>query len=237
MVSIFLARSLVKLKSTDPLFCHAGWMKNNVQDGMQDVSAQSSQYALSIESEKGNTALALLASAYGNSSDSEEDQISVDGHETNVLISASESLLSHTQDSHASPVSALDTGDNIPLRSASCEGLMHGRFECNLSHQSLDHPLKKQDYNITSGVRFENMKVPNSTSNCSQDANDAERSFSKMSMVPFDNKNASMVLQSDEDSSRMHVFCLEHAAEAEKQLRPIGGAHIFLLCHPGLWVD
>ncbi|XP_027904450.1 lysine-specific demethylase REF6-like [Vigna unguiculata] len=211
---------------------YTGWMKNNVQDGMQDVSAQSSQYALSIESEKGNTALALLASAYGNSSDSEEDQISVDGHETNVLISASESLLSHTQDSHASPVSALDTGDNIPLRSASCEGLMHGRFECNLSHQSLDHPLKKQDYNITSGVRFENMKVPNSTSNCSQDANDAERSFSKMSMVPFDNKNASMVLQSDEDSSRMHVFCLEHAAEAEKQLRPIGGAHIFLLCHP-----
>ncbi|XP_052732870.1 lysine-specific demethylase REF6 isoform X2 [Vigna angularis] len=212
---------------------YTGWMKKNVQDGMQDVSVQSSRYALSIESEKGNTALALLASAYGNSSDSEEDQISVDDHETNVLISASESLLSHTQDSHASPVSALDSGDNITLMSTSCEGLMHRRFEGNLSHQSLDHSLKKQDYNITSGVTFENMKtVPTSTSNCSQDANDAERSLCKMSMVPFDNKNASMVLQSDEDSSRMHVFCLEHAAEAEKQLRPIGGAHIFLLCHP-----
>jgi len=213
-------------------------MKKNVQDGMQDVSVQSSLDALNIESEKGNTALALLASAYGNSSDSEEDQISDDGHEANVLNSASEILLSHTQDSNASHISALDSADNIPSKSASGEDLMHHRSEYNLIHQSLEHSLKKQDYNITSGVTFENTRtVPNSTSNCSQDAHDAERSLSKMSMVLFDNKNASMVLQSDEDSSRMHVFCLEHAAEAEKQLRPIGGAHIFLLCHPGLWVD
>ncbi|CAN6464389.1 unnamed protein product [Victoria cruziana] len=32
--------------------------------------------------------------------------------------------------------------------------------------------------------------------------------------------------------SRMHVFCLEHALEAQRQLEPIGGADIFLLCHP-----
>nr|KYP46608.1 Jumonji/ARID domain-containing protein 2 [Cajanus cajan] len=140
----------------------------------KDVPVQSSREALNTKSENGNTALALLASAYGNSSDSEEDQIAID-----------------------------------------------------------DHSLKKQDYNITSGVTFENSRtVPNSTSNCSQDAHDAERSLSNKPMIPFDNKNASMVLQSDEDSSRMHVFCLEHAIEAEQQLRPIGGAHILLLCHP-----
>ncbi|CAN0900377.1 Lysine-specific demethylase REF6 [Linum grandiflorum] len=36
----------------------------------------------------------------------------------------------------------------------------------------------------------------------------------------------------DEDSSRMHVFCLEHAVEVEQRLRQIGGVHMFLLCHP-----
>ncbi|PKA60230.1 Lysine-specific demethylase REF6 [Apostasia shenzhenica] len=35
----------------------------------------------------------------------------------------------------------------------------------------------------------------------------------------------------DKDSSRMHVFCLEHAVEVEKKLCPIGGVNIMLLCH------
>ncbi|XP_010550712.1 PREDICTED: lysine-specific demethylase REF6 [Tarenaya hassleriana] len=40
------------------------------------------------------------------------------------------------------------------------------------------------------------------------------------------------VPRSNEDSSRLHVFCLEHAAEVEQQLRPIGGVRIMLICHP-----
>ncbi|CAL9188394.1 unnamed protein product [Musa hybrid cultivar] len=42
----------------------------------------------------------------------------------------------------------------------------------------------------------------------------------------------SVVQGFDKDSSRMHVFCLEHAAEVEKQLQPIGGVHMMILCHP-----
>ncbi|KAH1126412.1 hypothetical protein GYH30_015413 [Glycine max] len=61
---------------------------------------------------------------------------------------------------------------------------MHRRFECNLNHQSVDHSLKKQDYNITSEVKFENTKmVPNFTSNCSQHTHDADRSLSNKSMI------------------------------------------------------
>lgn len=41
------------------------------------------------------------------------------------------------------------------------------------------------------------------------------------------------VSSSEDDSSRLHVFCLEHAAEVEQQLRPFGGVNIMLLCHPG----
>ncbi|KAL0722359.1 hypothetical protein Bca4012_036958 [Brassica carinata] len=40
------------------------------------------------------------------------------------------------------------------------------------------------------------------------------------------------VSSSDDDSSRLYVFCLEHAAEVEQQLRPFGGINIMLLCHP-----
>ncbi|WOL04424.1 lysine-specific demethylase REF6-like isoform X1 [Canna indica] len=38
--------------------------------------------------------------------------------------------------------------------------------------------------------------------------------------------------RSDKDSSRMHVFCLQHAAQVEKQLQSVGGVHMMLLCHP-----
>ncbi|KAH7684855.1 [histone H3]-lysine-36 demethylase protein [Dioscorea alata] len=46
------------------------------------------------------------------------------------------------------------------------------------------------------------------------------------------NSDVPVMQRSDKDSSRMHVFCLEHAVEVEKQLRPFGGVHIMLLCHP-----
>ncbi|XP_020599580.1 lysine-specific demethylase JMJ705-like [Phalaenopsis equestris] len=42
----------------------------------------------------------------------------------------------------------------------------------------------------------------------------------------------SAIQRSDKDSSRKHVFCLQHAMEVEKKLCSIGGVHIMLLCHP-----
>jgi hypothetical protein len=47
------------------------------------------------------------------------------------------------------------------------------------------------------------------------------------------NNLVTSIVKPDKDSSRMHVFCLEHAIEVEKQLQAIGGADIFLLCRPG----
>ncbi|KAI3806998.1 hypothetical protein L1987_22918 [Smallanthus sonchifolius] len=35
----------------------------------------------------------------------------------------------------------------------------------------------------------------------------------------------------ERDSSRMHVFCLEHAREVERRLQPVGGVRMLLLCH------
>ena len=47
------------------------------------------------------------------------------------------------------------------------------------------------------------------------------------------NSVISTIGRSDKDSSRMHVFCLEHALEVEKLLHPFGGVNIMILCHPG----
>uniref|UniRef100_A0ACD5XD13 Uncharacterized protein n=1 Tax=Avena sativa TaxID=4498 RepID=A0ACD5XD13_AVESA len=53
----------------------------------------------------------------------------------------------------------------------------------------------------------------------------------RSSAATVNNLNKSIV-KFDKDSSRMHVFCLEHAVEVEKQLRAIGGAKVILLCRP-----
>ncbi|GAB2289426.1 hypothetical protein Dimus_023735 [Dionaea muscipula] len=47
-----------------------------------------------------------------------------------------------------------------------------------------------------------------------------------------DDRSVHFSQRCNEDSSRMHVFCLEHAVEVERCLRPFGGVHILLLCHP-----
>lgn len=198
---------------------YAGWTKKNAQEE-----------ALHSEGENGNTAataLALLASAYGSSSDSEED--AVDGHESNAINFTSESLPSNFCDSNDNPMTILDKDDTLS-ESASYEA---HRNECNLSHHPRDQSFEEQDYKITSGAAFENTRaMPYSTTYSSRDTNDAEKSLSIEAIVPVNHKNVLLVPQCDEESSRMHVFCLEHAVEAEQQLRPIGGAHILLLCHP-----
>ncbi|KAI9087643.1 hypothetical protein K1719_030513 [Acacia pycnantha] len=117
--------------------------------------------------QKETSALGLLASAYGNSSDSEEDQVDPDD-ESNVM-------------------------------------------------------------NRPSGPAFKNMSR---TLNYSQDVHEAETPMLCNTGCPIDDGSASLLPHSDEDSSRLHVFCLEHAAEVVQQLHPIGGAHILLLCHP-----
>lgn len=199
-------------------------MEKNAQKGSYDIPVQSVIYqmqiadqdykeALNTEGQKETTALGLLASAYGNSSDSEEDQVDPDiggdDGESNVI--------NHPSGSRSQKeISTLPYG----------------------SHQTFDYTDELKDYSITSGVAFKNMRaVPHSALNCSQDVHDAKTLMFGKARVPIGSKNVSFVPQSDEDSSRMHVFCLEHAAEVEQQLRSIGGADILLLCHPGLVFD
>lgn len=79
------------------------------------------------------------------------------------------------------------------------------------------------------------MVIPHATANRSSVANHTE-SAAGSAFVPVQNRDILFASNSDEDSSRSHVFCLQHAFKVEQKLRELGGAHMLLLCHPGALV-
>ncbi|XP_047316861.1 lysine-specific demethylase JMJ705-like isoform X2 [Impatiens glandulifera] len=160
----------------------SGRVDKSVRNGLFDVPIQSvekmqiedrSEAVISdIEMQTASTALGLLASAYVDSSDSDEEQV----------------------------------GDKVREHSP------------NLSFRA-DEDFSAE-VEVESSIRDESNIVETDVTNSS-------KVTCKAISHTFENG-----FGSDDDSSRLHVFCLRHAAEVEKLLRPIGGSHIMLLCHP-----
>ncbi|XP_010248780.1 PREDICTED: lysine-specific demethylase REF6 isoform X2 [Nelumbo nucifera] len=86
--------------------------------------------------------------------------------------------------------------------------------------------------NSESGPQYRPSTSSNAISNCLPLANLAERAEFSDADKSVKGKASSLMQRPDSDSSRLHIFCLEHAVEVEKQLHPIGGVHVLLLCHP-----
>lgn len=59
------------------------------------------------------------------------------------------------------------------------------------------------------------------------------KQYQGQSVLHLDHSSSFLTKKPDKDSSRIHVFCLEHALEVQKKLRLIGGACLLLVCHPG----
>ncbi|KAL4325922.1 hypothetical protein GQ457_11G028250 [Hibiscus cannabinus] len=195
------------------------------------------------------SALGLLASTYGNSSDSEEDHAEPDA---TVLPDATK-----THSANVSPerkfqcnASGLSPDDankshntSLPTVYSEEEAPLH------VSHRFSELGSERVDVkNQSPSVEFETDKLisrsnglevkfrdQSTTSHANRSYSPTIHSTEKMRFskaVPMENADIPFIQRSDEDSSRMHVFCLEHAVEVEQQLRQIGGVHIFLLCHP-----
>ncbi|CBI14884.3 unnamed protein product, partial [Vitis vinifera] len=92
--------------------------------------------------------------------------------------------------------------------------------------------LASTESNSSEGIFRDPLAISWATSKYSPVGHDAERAKFSNAIVPVENTNMSFAPRSDEDYSRIHVFCLEHAVEVEQQLRPIGGVNMLLLCHP-----
>uniref|UniRef100_A0A5B6ZDI0 Putative lysine-specific demethylase REF6 n=1 Tax=Davidia involucrata TaxID=16924 RepID=A0A5B6ZDI0_DAVIN len=236
----------------------SGWMERSTADGLFDVPIQSADkiqmvdQSMEVDSntdtEKDTTALGLLALTYGNSSDSEEDQVEAD-----IPVYATE-----TESGDCSPESTLHC-DNTGLPSlrnrsgaTGCSSLPFPRLGCedevplqiidsyaeHRSHQTFDCSVEFETDYVASiesnslGGRFRHqMKLSPTASNCSPVAHRAVTTIGN-AIIPIENATMAFAPRSDEDSTRMHVFCLQHALEVEQQLRSVGGVHMLLLCHP-----
>ncbi|KAL5748255.1 hypothetical protein ACOSQ2_025552 [Xanthoceras sorbifolium] len=221
---------------------------------------QSNEMVLDKQKQREGSALGLLALTYGNSSDSEEDHVepdvSVYVDETNFTKGTSERK--HQLDFHGSAtgtdnlsLARLDCGDEVSLQVIDCDGetkFRRANFKDN-SPQSSDYSIEFEanylDSSKTNGLdgsfgdpmaashSANSYKKTSHAANCCPPVvQGAENVEFINAIAPSQNTDMSFAPRSDEDSSRLHVFCLEHAVEVEQQLRPIGGVHVLLLCHP-----
>ncbi|XP_062116062.1 lysine-specific demethylase REF6 [Humulus lupulus] len=215
---------------------------------------QNNEVLSNSEAHEATSALGLLALHYGNSSDSEEDQAreddSVYDKETNTTncspeskyrcesssLSFQNSLSDAAGDDGRSP-REIDLGEERASQNADFHK-ENGHNRDNVkysSRQNFDcsvdasNNVASTETNCLVGKIRDPMIVSQA---CSADTYDAEATRFCKATVPMKNDVVPFVPLSDEESSRMHVFCLEHAVEVEQQLRQIGGVHILLLCHP-----
>lgn len=77
--------------------------------------------------------------------------------------------------------------------------------------------------------------------NINKDENNGERISAHSFNIPNSSNlmmidsRSFMCREENRDSSRMHIFCLEHAQDVERQLNPIGGVQMMIVCYPGLY--
>ncbi|XP_039020190.1 lysine-specific demethylase REF6-like isoform X2 [Hibiscus syriacus] len=227
----------VAVQSVDSKFQMGDWSNQEVEDNVKQGET---------------SALGLLASTYGNSSDSEEDHAESNAtvfQDATKINSAKVSPERKFQCSGLSPdanksrnpsLSTADSEEEAPLHISYCfYKLGSGRVDImNQSTQTFDPSVEfKTDKLISRRSNgLEDMFRDRSTVlHANPTQSPATYSTEKMRFskaVPMENADIPFVRKSDEDSRRMHVFCLEHAVEIEQQLRQIGGVHVFLLCHP-----
>ncbi|OEL31047.1 Lysine-specific demethylase JMJ705 [Dichanthelium oligosanthes] len=202
-----------------------------------------------------NSALDLLASAYGDPSDSDEGVLSKKNQVSNV----SNELISHKIESQPNTSSNGGcAGTNV---SSSSKELQQGpssqRSQCigntntgpkgvrTRNKYQLKMVLsegfqpkdiyseiqKKVQCELSSSIKTSVEPLCDADYQASRNTDAICMDGNRSTATMVDNLAASIV-KPDKDSSRLHVFCLEHAIEVEKQLQTIGGAHIFLLCRP-----
>ncbi|WCJ36194.1 Lysine-specific demethylase REF6 [Euphorbia peplus] len=213
------------------------------------------------KSQGDTSALGLLASNYANSSDSEDEMVehvaSHNDDETNMTNCQTEikyqapnpAFPSFKQEcynsetvSHTLFSSRLEHGDKVPLQTVDCRvqyglGTGTGNFKDGtvIKLGSVDFETESPtslEFNGSEHMYGEATSMPNITANCSSVVHDTELTKLNRGVALRDNTHMPFPQRSDEDSSRVHVFCLEHAVEVEQRFCRIGGVHVLLLCHP-----
>ncbi|KAG9446332.1 hypothetical protein H6P81_012460 [Aristolochia fimbriata] len=249
-----------QVSCADPDSSHSDKVEKAESDGLVDVLVQSGDYHLHIANGESKppcaavkdneaSALALLASAYADSSDSEDEPAGPDPP-VNVDINGS---ACRTSSEMCNSNRSSGNGEELhscssPYWSSLCRSPVADNMKINLHNsegtsRSLTaipvgflHSKEVVLEDHTLGRHFSSVETPKAHQ-C-----DVEQDDLGLDSVELCNagdrdasekkENISFIQRSDKDSSRMHIFCLEHAVEVERQLHSIGGVQILLLCHP-----
>ncbi|XP_051115731.1 lysine-specific demethylase REF6 isoform X2 [Andrographis paniculata] len=180
------------------------------------------------DDEKEPSSLGLLALAYGNASDSEEDNKEI---ETDI------------------PVKSCGIGDSDdPGNGPACNDIDMENGVDETSSPMSDSNAKGVELAVAKGEEEDPACSESPTNNCTVVETDSSThkteatpgtglTFLSDAILPFSKISQEDSLRlfskrSDEDSSRLHVFCLQHGMQVEKRLSQIGGARVFLVCHP-----
>ncbi|KAJ4839990.1 hypothetical protein Tsubulata_030824 [Turnera subulata] len=231
----------------------------NVADGLYKIPVHSTSYQIQIadevasttKTEKETSALGLLAMTYGNSSDSDDEEIEHDQaqkiEEFNTINCSSESKYKCQNPDFCSSMQKCQVGrpaqcchgeDGFSSQSINCRE-EHGHEGATLDDRSdqplgcsLDNTFASMGSNSLDAAYKDSLPLADRLSNSFPQVHRIENSNYCRAILPPEKAETSFHQRSDDDSSRVHVFCLEHAVEIEQQLRAIGGVHILLLCHP-----
>ncbi|KAL8123374.1 hypothetical protein AgCh_011375 [Apium graveolens] len=229
-----------------------GWMTKKTRNSLVEVPRESVEqgYTESTDARRlmnsyaqthiDNSSLGLLALTYGDSSDSEEDQSEASPNAKKTDTSNFSAVTRFDSDDSESPSRnhcSESSGQIISYPLRSCEE----GDPIQIIDPYEEHGLARADledgYDQTTDCSFEfqtkstSLMADSLKGRSFHSAHTPERSVGSASR-PIDNRTMSFASRADEDSSRLHIFCLQHAVEVEQQLRSVGGAHLLLLCHP-----
>ncbi|CAN4085221.1 unnamed protein product [Withania somnifera] len=189
-------------------------------DRIQKLNNGSLEEPLRTKACKETSSLGLLALAYANSSDSDEDDVEAD-----IPVEACESI--HTDSEDEVFLRVIDPYANHRQRRAVSQGSNCQKFVNFIRLERGSSPSGES--NTLLGRSGHQLRSHQLAGKCISNKGEIAQ---KSAVAPFDNAHMQFTSASDEDSFRIHVFCLQHAVQVEEQLRQVGGAHISLLCHP-----
>ncbi|XP_055825657.1 lysine-specific demethylase REF6 [Solanum dulcamara] len=189
-------------------------------DRIQKLNNGSVEGLSRTKARKETSSLGLLALAYANSSDSDEDEV-----EEDIPVEACESR--HMDSEDEGFLRVIDPYGNHRQRRTVSQGRNCQKFDNSIQLENESYPSGES--NTLLGRSSHQLRSYQVAAKCISNIGEIPQNNA---VAPFDNAHIQFTSTSDEDSFRIHVFCLQHAVQVEEQLRQIGGAHISLLCHP-----
>lgn len=225
---------------SDAASLSAALMRRKTQNGL---SADQLQYVdkgnvgFDSKAHKEPSSLGLLALTYGDPSDSEEEDSEANlpaegcgtsksddsrngdaSANTEPKINCREERSLQTSDSNAKYGLALATSKDGEARNFDISDEFDTNSSTMIESNSLTHRSSRH--------QTESQLDSLNTSSCKAVGTH------RTGLAPQEPTTMPFSSRLDEDSSRLHVFCLQHAMQVEKRLSQVGGADVFLVCHP-----